>query len=103
MEGLLRLSRPQYRDPLIIAEFYNAVQALPDPDKTRAIRALWDIGDACDCNSEDRLNLLWGSSRGGSCRLFHLWLVSESFARSSGETGLRGSAPWRRVFPECYG
>jgi hypothetical protein len=33
MEGLLRLSRPQYRDPLIIAEFYNAVQALPIPTR----------------------------------------------------------------------
>jgi uncharacterized protein YecT (DUF1311 family) len=57
MEGLLRLDRPQYRDPLTSAEFYRAVQALPSPDRTRAMQALSNIGDACDCNSDDRLNL----------------------------------------------
>ena len=57
MEGLLRLDRPQYRDPLRSAEFYRAVQALPSGDRTRAMRALWNVGDACDCNSDDRLNL----------------------------------------------
>lgn len=57
MEGLLQRSRTQYRDPLITAEFYDAVQSLPVPDRTRALQSLWNIGDACDCNSDDRLDL----------------------------------------------
>jgi uncharacterized protein YecT (DUF1311 family) len=55
MEGLLQSSRPQYRDPLTTAEFYDAVQSLPVPDRTRALQSLWNIGDACDCSSDDRL------------------------------------------------
>ncbi|WP_315767562.1 MULTISPECIES: lysozyme inhibitor LprI family protein [unclassified Bradyrhizobium] len=57
MEGLLRLDKAEYRDPLTTAEFFYAVQTLPGADRTRALQALWNIGDSCDCNSDDRLNL----------------------------------------------
>lgn len=57
IERLLQRPHPQYQDPLLVAEFYDAARSLPDPDSTRVIQALWNIGGACDCNSEDQLNL----------------------------------------------